>query len=232
MKFGIVVFPGSSGDSDCFYVIDQVLKEPVEYLWHNDADLKGVDCVILPGGFSYGDYLRPGAIARFAPIMEKVIEFGQKGGLILGIGNGFQILTEAGMLPGALISNNSLRFQHSNTYLRVERADTAFTLNYEEEQIIQLPIAHSQGNYVVEPQILARMEKEKQIIFRYCNAQGETSLEANPNGSVHNIAGIVNERGNILGMMPHPERCADEILGGEIGLSIFKSLLDLSLIHI
>lgn len=226
MKFGIVVFPGSNCDADCFHVIDQVLKEPVEYLWHGDADLKDVDCVILPGGFSYGDYLRTGAIARFSPVMDKVIEFGQQGGLILGICNGFQILTESGLLPGALIRNPSLRFQCQNAFLRVERTDSPFTNKYAPQQIIQIPIAHGEGSYVAEPQVLARLEKENQIVFRYCNAQGETSLEANPNGSVHNIAGIVNERGNILGMMPHPERCAEDILGGVAGRELFRSIVE------
>lgn len=225
MRFGVVVFPGSNCEADCFHVVDQVLKEPVEYLWHDDPDLKGVDCVILPGGASYGDYLRPGAIASFSPIMDKVKEFAQNGGLILGIGNGFQILTEASLLPGALIRNTSLRFQCHNTYLRVERVDTPFTNNYEKHQTIQVPIAHGEGSYVVEPQVLARLEKENQIVFRYSNDRGEISLEANPNGSVQNIAGIINERGNILGMMPHPERCAEEIVGGESGLLVFTSLL-------
>ncbi len=226
MKFGVVVFPGSNCDADCYHVIDQVLQEPVEYLWHGDSDLKDVDCVILPGGFSYGDYLRTGAIARFSPIMEKVIEFGKNGGLILGICNGFQILTESGLLPGALIRNPSLRFQCHNTYLRVENTETAFTNAYEPQQVIQIPIAHGEGSYIADPQTLVRLEKEKRIVFRYCNEKGEASLEANPNGSVQNIAGIINEQGNILGMMPHPERCAEEILGSTDGQKIFQSLVN------
>jgi len=226
MRFGVVVFPGSNCDADCYHVIDQVLRQPVEYLWHGDNDLKKIDCVILPGGFSYGDYLRTGAIARFSPVMDKVIDFGRKGGLILGICNGFQILTESGLLPGALIRNPSLRFQCYNTYLRVEKVDTPFTNAYTLKQTIQVPIAHGEGSYVADPETLERLEKEERILFRYCNANGEITPEANPNGSMNNIAGIINEQGNILGMMPHPERCAEDILGSEDGLLLFKSLVN------
>jgi len=226
MKFGVVVFPGSNCDADCYHVIDKVLGEPVEYLWHGHDDLKNIDCIILPGGFSYGDYLRTGAIARFSPVMDKVIEFGKNGGLILGICNGFQILTESGLLPGALIRNPSLRFQCYNTNLLVENVNTPFTNAYTPKQIIQIPIAHGEGSFVADPQTLERLEKEEQIVFRYCNAAGETTPEANPNGSLHNIAGIINDKGNILGMMPHPERCAEDILGSVDGQHLFKSLVN------
>lgn len=226
MKFGVVVFPGSNCDADCYHVIAQVLREPVEYLWHGHDDLHNIDCIILPGGFSYGDYLRTGSIARFSPVMDKVIEFGKKGGLILGICNGFQILTESGLLPGALIRNPSLRFQCHNTYLRIEKTATPFTNAYEQKQIIRIPIAHGEGSYIADPQTLERLEQEEQIIFRYCNAAGETTIEANPNGSAHNIAGIINDKGNILGMMPHPERCAEDILGSVDGQALFRSLVN------
>lgn len=225
MKFGVVVFPGSNCDADCYHVIDKILKEPVEYLWHADESLKDIDCIILPGGFSYGDYLRTGSIARFSPVMEKVVDYGKKGGLILGICNGFQVLTETGLLPGALIRNPSLRFQCHNTYLRVEKTDTPFTGQYTLKQIIQVPIAHGEGSYVADQDTLERLEKKGQVVFRYCNKKGEISPEANPNGSLNNIAGIINEEGNILGMMPHPERCSEKILGGIDGENLFKSLV-------
>lgn len=226
MRFGVVVFPGSNCDADCYHVIDQVMGCPVTYLWHGDQDLQDVDCVILPGGFSYGDYLRTGAIARFSPIMDKVVEFGKNGGFVLGICNGFQILTETGLLPGALIRNPSLRFICKNSYLKVEGNDTPFTGKYQAKQVIQVPIAHGEGSYVADKETLEKMEKEGQIVFRYCTAQGEITQEANPNGSARNIAGIVNEKGNILGMMPHPERCAEAILGGEDGKLLFESLIN------
>lgn len=225
MKFGVVVFPGSNCDADCFHVIDQVLGEPVKFLWHGDENIDNLDCIIIPGGFSYGDYLRTGAIARFSPIMNKVVEFGKKGGYLLGICNGFQILTEANLLPGALIRNPSLKFQCTNTYLRVERTDTAFTNEYQPKQVIQVPIAHGEGSFVADKEVLERLEKEGQVLFRYCNEKGEITPEANPNGSLNNIAGIINEKGNILGMMPHPERCAEEIIGGKDGASLFASIL-------
>ena len=225
MKFGIVVFPGSNCDADCYHVIDKVLGEPVVYLWHGQDDLQDVDCVILPGGFSYGDYLRTGSIARFSPLMGKVIEFAQKGGLVLGICNGFQILTEAGLLPGALIRNPSLQFRCHDVYLRVERTDTPFTNEFISGQVIRVPIAHGEGSYVADDATLARLEEQGQVIFRYCDEQGKVCAEANPNGSYHNIAGIINENGNVLGMMPHPERCAEEILGGEDGKILFSSIL-------
>ena len=226
MRFGVVVLPGSNCDADCQYVVNSVLKQPAQYLWHGDEDFNDIDCIILPGGFSYGDYLRTGAIARFSPIMEKVMEFAQNGGLILGICNGFQILTEMGLLPGALIINPSLRFQCQDTYLRVERTDTPFTGIYTPRQVIRIPIAHGKGSYAADRDTLERLEKENLVVFRYCNAEGEITSEANPNGSLHYIAGIINEKGNVLGMMPHPERCAEAILGGIDGLGVFRSLLN------
>lgn len=225
MNFGVMVFPGSNCDVDCYHVIDKVLGQPVTYLWHGDESLKNVDCIIVPGGFSYGDYLRTGAIAQFSPIMDKVVQYGKKGGLILGICNGFQILTETGLLPGALIRNPSLKYQCDRAYLRVERSDTPFTNGYEAKQVIQIPIAHGEGSYVANKDTLERLEKEGQVVFRYCSEKGEINSEANPNGSLNNIAGIVNKDGNILGMMPHPERCSEEILHGVDGAVLFESLL-------
>lgn len=226
MRFGVVVFPGSNCDADCYHVLDRVLNQPVEYLWHGHDDLKDIDCIVLPGGFSYGDYLRSGSIARFSPIMDKVIEYGKKGGLILGICNGFQILTEAGLLPGALIRNPSLRFKCENTYLRVEQTETPFTNLYSSKQVIKVPIAHGEGSYVADKETLEKLEKSGRVIFRYANALGEATAESNPNGSLNNIAGIISENGNILGMMPHPERCAESILGSLDGEMLFKSLLN------
>jgi phosphoribosylformylglycinamidine synthase len=225
MKFGVVVFPGSNCDADCYHVVDQVLKEPVTYIWHGDEDIKDVDCLILPGGFSYGDYLRSGSISRFSPIMERVIEFGKKGGLILGICNGFQILAEAGLLPGALIKNPSLRFQCHDTYLRAERNDTPFTNRFISKEVVNIPIAHGEGSYVADRDTLERLEQEGLVLFRYCDEKGDITEKANPNGSMNNIAGIINNKGNILGMMPHPERCSEDLLGGIDGRTIFDSLV-------
>lgn len=225
MKFGIVVFPGSNCEADCDYLVDKILQEQATYLWHADKDLKGVDCIILPGGYSYGNYLRAGSIARYAPIMEEVMAFAEKGGLVLGICNGFQILTEAGLLPGAIIKNRSLRFQCENTLLRVEQTNTPFTNACTQHEVVKIPIAHEEGAYVADKETLERLEKEGRIVFRYCNEQGEITPEANPNGSLNNIAGIMNEQGNVLGMMPHPERCAEAILGGVDGEKIFRSIL-------
>jgi phosphoribosylformylglycinamidine synthase subunit PurQ / glutaminase len=224
MKFGVVVFPGTWSDRDCGWVIDQVLGAQLQYLWHKDADLKGCDCVILPGGFAYGDYLRTGAIARFAPVMEAIGEFADRGGLVWGICNGFQILCEAGLLPGALIRNSSLEFRCEWTHLMVERTDLAFTSAFVEREVIRVPISHGEGSYFAEPAALSRLEQSGQVVFRYCDADGRVVPSANPNGSLHNIAGIVNKRGNVLGMMPHPERCAEPELGGDDGLKLFRSV--------
>lgn len=226
MKFGVVVFPGSNCDADCFHVIQDILDQPVRYLWHGQESVGDVDCIILPGGFSYGDYLRSGAIARFAPIMTAVKDFAAAGGLVLGICNGFQILLEAGMLPGAMLRNNSLKFRCHDVNLRVKNTQTPFTCLCRPGQVLRIPIAHGEGNYTVDPETLKVLEARGQIVFRYADAAGRVTPEANPNGSVSNIAGICNETGNILGMMPHPERCAESILGGTDGYLIFASILE------
>ncbi|KYH31998.1 phosphoribosylformylglycinamidine synthase subunit PurQ [Neomoorella mulderi] len=226
MKFGVIVFPGSNCDQDVYHVLGAVLGQPVDYLWHGDTDVAGYDCLVLPGGFSYGDYLRAGAIARFAPIMPAVIDFARSGGLVLGICNGFQILLEAGLLPGAMRRNDCLQFRCQWTYLRVENNATPFTNRFREGQVIRIPIAHGEGNYYADAATLAELEANRQIIFRYCAPDGEVTPAANPNGSVGNIAGIINREGNILGMMPHPERCAESLLGGTDGRELFASIVD------
>ena len=226
MNFGVVVFPGTWSDRDCGWVVDQVLGERLTYLWHKRPELGDVDCVILPGGFSYGDYLRTGAIARFSPVMQAVAEFADRGGLVWGICNGFQILCEAGLLPGALIRNASLEFRCEWTHLVVERGDTAFTNQARDGDVLRIPISHGEGGYFADPETLSRLEREGQVVFRYCDAAGAVTDAANPNGSVQNIAGIVNTRGNVLGMMPHPERCCEPELGGTDGLVLFRSVLE------
>jgi len=225
VKFGVVVFPGSNCDADCYWVIERVLRRPVRYLWHGDGEIPDVDCVILPGGFSYGDYLRAGAIARFSPIMRAVAQFAANGGLVLGICNGFQILLEAGLLPGAMRPNDSLRFRCCPTWLKVERYDTPFTCAVPRGRTLRIPIAHFEGNYYADPQQLRQLQRERQVVFRYATRDGRVVPEANPNGSLDNIAGIVNRAGNVLGMMPHPERCAEAVLGGEDGRYVFESLI-------
>jgi len=225
MKFGVVVFPGSNCDQDCFHAIDKVLKQPVRYVWHKELDLSGLDAVVLPGGFSYGDYLRTGAIARFSPIMQAVGRHAQEGKLVLGICNGFQILLEAGLLPGAMLRNRSLRFVCRYVHLRAENAQTAFTNKYAPGQVLRIPVAHGEGNYTIDPEGLGELKKNNQIIFRYCDAQGALGNGANPNGSVDNIAGICNAQGNVLGMMPHPERSSEACMGSTDGLGVFQSVL-------
>ena len=227
MRFGVAVFPGTWSDRDCRWVIDQVLPPEVElrYLWHKERDLKGVDCVILPGGFSYGDYLRTGAIARFSPVMEKIGDFADRGGLVWGICNGFQILCEAGLLPGALLRNASLEFRCEWTNLVVERTDLAFTSACDDGDVLHIPISHGEGSYFADPATLSRLEQHGQVVFRYCDEEGRVRPNTNPNGSLHNIAGIVNSRGNVLGMMPHPERCSEAELGGTDGLKLFRSVM-------
>ncbi len=225
MKFGVVVFPGSNCDMDCYHVIDQVLGHPVSYIWHQEKDLAGYDCIILPGGFSYGDYLRIGAIARFSPVMDAVAEYAARGGLVLGICNGFQILLEAGLLPGAMRRNESLQFRCQDVFLRVENAATPFTNQYRRGEVIRMPVAHGEGNYYVDPEILAQLEREGQVVFRYCTGEGEVAPHANPNGSLGNIAGICNRSRTVLGLMPHPERCSEEILGNADGRRLFRSIL-------
>ena len=224
MKFGIVVFPGTWSDTDCYHVVDQVLREPVEYVWHEETDLSAYDCVVLPGGFSYGDHLRAGALARFSPVMEAVEEFAGDGGLVIGICNGFQILCEAGLLPGVLTRNAHLQFRCQWVNLRIERAAGSFTGAGSDGQVLRVPISHGEGNYYADTDMLDRLESRGQVAFRYCTPEGEVTEGGNPNGSARNIAGITNERGNVLGMMPHPERCCEEIVGGTDGRVIFESI--------
>ena len=225
MKFGVVVFPGSNCDADAFYAVRDVLKQPVDYIWHQSTDLSGFDCVILPGGFSYGDYLRHGAVARFSPVMNAVSDFADKGGRVIGICNGFQILCEAHMLPGALISNTGLRFICKYVNLKVENTGTDFTNTCTPSQILSIPIAHQGGNYYADVDTIKRIEDNGQVILRYCDDKGSVTDAANPNGSLNNIAGIVSERGNVAGMMPHPERAAEEILGSSDGRFILESIV-------
>jgi phosphoribosylformylglycinamidine synthase subunit PurQ / glutaminase len=224
MKFGVVVFPGSNCDHDAYHVISKVIGQPVDFIWHRDTSLEGYDCVVLPGGFSYGDYLRTGAIASLSPIMRSVVEFANRGGYVLGICNGFQILCETGLLPGALMRNASLSFVCRHVNLRVEREDTAFTRDYRKGQVISVPVAHGEGNYFCDPETLARLEGEGQVVFRYADECGDVTDVACPNGSLNNIAGIVNRAGNVLGMMPHPERAAEDALRSNDGRGVFTSL--------
>lgn len=226
MKFAIIVFPGSNCDADCHHALGGVLGAEVEYVWHDTGSLAGFDCVILPGGFSYGDYLRPGAIARFAPVMGAVADFAARGGPVLGICNGFQILCEAGLLPGALYRNTGLRFVCRPVHLRVETARTPFTAGLRGGQVLELPIAHGEGNYYLDPDGLKRLKEKDQIVLRYCSPAGLVDEAANPNGSVDNIAAVCNERGNVVGMMPHPERYVEQILGGTDGRLVLGALLE------
>ena len=225
MKFGIVTFPGSNCDYDAYHAVVDALGEEAAYLWHKSHDLEGSDVVILPGGFSYGDYLRAGAIARFSPIMQEVAAHARRGGPVLAVCNGFQIACEAGLLPGALLRNESLCFICRPVRVRVENADTPFTNRYAEGQLLRLPIAHGEGRFTADAETLDRLEGEGQVVFRYVDADGAMSAEANPNGSARNIAGIVNAQGNVLGMMPHPERAVDSLLGSNDGLPLFESIL-------
>ena len=226
MKAGIVRFPGSNCDEDALRAVADVLGQEAVYCWHKDHDLQGVDLVILPGGFSYGDYLRPGAIARFSPIMQEVVAFAQRGGPVLAICNGFQIACEAGLLPGALLRNDHLHFISAPTDLRVESIATRFTSEYHIGQVIRMPIAHGDGRYTVDADTLARLEGEGQVVFRYVTPDGQATANGNPNGSMRNIAGIVNSAGNVLGMMPHPERAMESALGSTDGLPLFRSILE------
>ena len=226
MKFGVVVFPGTWSDVDCFHVIKDYLEQDVDYIWHKDTDLSKFDCIILPGGFSYGDYLRCGAIAKFSPVMESIKEFSEKGKTVVGICNGFQILCESGILPGVLIRNKDLKFRCEMTNLLVQNTDSCFTNRCDLDQVIQVPISHGEGNYFADNDTLDKLENNNQIIFKYSSSTGDVSDINNPNGSVMNIAGIINQNGNVLGMMPHPERVCDPILGGSDGLKIFGSILD------
>jgi phosphoribosylformylglycinamidine synthase len=225
MKFGIIEFPGSNCDHDAFHTVREVLGKDVTLLWHNDATLENSDCIIVPGGFSYGDYLRCGAIAKSSPIMDKLVDFAESGGLVIGICNGFQILTEAGLLPGALLRNKSLHFICKDVYLKVENTNTPFTSLIDGSKPQKYPIAHAEGNYFCDKETLTELEKDNRIVFRYCDSNGNVTDRANPNGSLNNIAGIINKKGNVLGMMPHPERAVEDILGNTDGLAVFKSIV-------
>ncbi len=225
-KFGVVVFPGSNCDHDAYYTLKKIFGYETVFLWHKDTDLQNCDAIILPGGFSYGDYLRTGAIARFSPIMEKVISFAENGGKVMGICNGFQILLESGLLPGVLLQNESLKYICKDVHLKVENYDTPYTNKLSGVNTIKIPIAHGDGNYYADDKTLKELEDNNQIVFRYSTADGEITKEANPNGSRLNIAGIVNKRKNVLGMMPHPERSCDPVLGKTEGQLIFKSLFE------
>jgi phosphoribosylformylglycinamidine synthase len=229
MKFGVVQFPGSNCDDDAFHAVASVIGKPVEFIWHQSEDLAGSDVVILPGGFAYGDYLRTGAIARFSPVMKSVDKFAKSGGLVLGICNGFQILLEAGLLPGAMMRNKGLRYLCRHVHIRVETTDNPFTCAAKEGQVLKIPIAHNEGNYFCEPATLNEIEKNHQVIFRYVTPEGadaaENDREANPNGSLHSIAGICNRERNVLGLMPHPERAVELPLGSNDGLVLFKSVV-------
>ena len=226
MKIGVVTFPGSNCDYDCYKAVEELLQAEAVYLWHKEHDLQGVDAVFLPGGFSYGDYLRCGAIAAHSPIMREVIEFAAAGGPVAGICNGFQILCESGLLPGALVRNRTLKFRSRAVHLRVERAEAPFTSEYGAGQVLRIPIAHGEGCYIADPAVLDELEANGQVAFRYCDADGNVVSAANPNGSVRNIAGIVNAAGNVLGMMPHPERAVDPLLGSTDGAAVFRSLAE------
>jgi phosphoribosylformylglycinamidine synthase len=225
VKIGIITFPGSNCDDDTYVAVTEALGAEGVRLWHKDHDLQGVDVVILPGGFSYGDYLRAGAIARFSPVMREVAGHARRGGPVLGICNGFQILCEAGLLPGALLRNATLRFASQWVTLRVERADTLFTNQYRNGQLLRLPIAHGDGRYTIDEAGLQRLRDHDQIVFRYVDATGATTPAANPNGAMDHIAGVVSETGNVMGLMPHPERAVDDVLGSTDGLPLFESLL-------
>jgi len=226
MKFGVIIFPGSNCDYDAYMAIKTVIKHDVEFLWHQDTSLHHCDCVILPGGFSYGDYLRTGAIARFSPIMQKVMEFAQNGGMVAGICNGFQILLEAGLLPGAMLRNTTLRFICKFVHIKVENENTPFTNLLKKGQILKIPIAHTDGNYFISDEGLRMLKENDQIVFKYCDQEGNVTPETNPNGSLENIAGICNRTKNILGMMPHPERASELILGSEDGKYVFRSIVN------
>lgn len=226
MKFGVVVFPGSNCDDDLVYVMQDIMGQRVVKLWHKDTDLQNVDGVLIPGGFSYGDYLRSGALAKYSPIMQSIIEFAKKGGFVFGICNGFQILCETGLLPGALLQNNNQKFICKNVFIKPDNNKSIVTSGLDPERALQIPIAHAEGRYYADGKTITEMRKNGQILFRYCNEYGQLSDEFNPNGSVENIAGICNKDKNVYGMMPHPERAADDELGNTDGMLIFQSILD------
>jgi len=225
MKFGVIVFPGSNCDYDCYWPLKHLLKKETDFIWHKEKNLSGYDCLILPGGFSYGDYLRTGAIARFSPVMKSVEAYAKDGGLIIGICNGFQVLLEAGLLPGAMINNKNLQFICKFIYIRVENETTPYTNLFHRGQVLKIPIAHNKGNYYVDEKTLQALNKNNQIVFRYCDERGTVSEKSNPNGAKEAIAGICNKEGNILGIMPHPERAFEQLLASEDGRGIFNSII-------
>lgn len=225
MKFGIIVFPGSNCDDDCRFVLSEVMGQEAFFLWHKSTDLNGADCLVLPGGFSYGDYLRCGAMAAKSPIMQAVKKFAKGGGLVIGICNGFQILQESGLLPGALIRNANLKFICKNIFLRVEHTKSPFSSACRRGEVLRLPIAHADGNYFMDKKALAKIVDKKQVLFRYCSEDGDINPEFCPNGAMGNVAGVTNEEGNVCGMMPHPERCSELILGNRDGIKIFESIV-------
>jgi phosphoribosylformylglycinamidine synthase len=225
MKFGIVVFPGSNCDHDAYHAAKHVLGQDAEFIWHKETSLKGADIVVLPGGFSHGDYLRTGAIARFSPVMTAVALFAQDGGPLLGICNGFQILLESGLLPGAMLRNRDLKFHCEHVFVRVEQTDTPFTSRTVAGQVLRLPIAHGEGNYYADPDVVQQLETAGRVVFRYCDSQGQVTDGGNPNGSVNAIAGICNETRNVVGLMPHPERACEPVLGSGDGLVLFESVV-------
>ena len=225
MKFGVVVFPGSNCDHDAYHAAKDVLGQNAEFLWHKDAGLKGADVIVLPGGFAHGDYLRTGAIARFSPIMPAIQAFARQGGPVLGICNGFQVLLESGLLPGAMLRNRDLKFHCEHVTVRVEQTDTPFTSAAVKGQRLRLPIAHGEGNYYAEPDVIRELEAERRVIFRYCDDRGEVSDRSNPNGALNAIAGICNDARNVVGLMPHPERACESVLGSADGLVLFESVV-------
>ena len=224
MKFGVVVFPGSNCDHDTYHVISKIVGQPVDFIWHKQDSVEGFDAIILPGGFSYGDYLRTGAIARFSPVMQAVKNFAEQGGLVLGICNGFQILCETGLLPGVLLRNRDLKFICEHLHVKVANTNSPYSSAYKSEQVLRIPVAHGDGNYFCDAGTLAELERENRILFRYCDADGAVNEAANIIGSLNNIAGICNAKGNVLGMMPHPERAAEDALGSHDGLAMFTSM--------
>jgi phosphoribosylformylglycinamidine synthase I len=225
VKFAVIVFPGSNGDHDAYYAARHVLGVDAEYIWHKETSLKSADVVVLPGGFAHGDYLRTGAIARFSPIMDEVKRFAAAGGPVIGFCNGFQVLLEAGLLPGAMLRNQSLKFQCEHVHVKVEQTDTPFTLNCHPGQVLRIPIAHGEGNYYAEPDVLQRIERNRQVVFRYTTASGEVTAASNVNGSLNNIAGLCNEARNVVGLMPHPERACELAVGSADGLIVLQSVM-------
>jgi phosphoribosylformylglycinamidine synthase len=225
MKFAVIVFPGSNCDHDAYHAVKHVLGQDAAFVWHKETTLAGADAVILPGGFAHGDYLRTGAIARFSPVMQEVRKFANTGGPVLGICNGFQVLLEAGMLPGAMLRNRSLKFQCEHVFVKVEQTDTPFTTSCRQGQVLKIPIAHGEGNYYAEPAVIERLEKKRQVVFRYVDASGTATADANPNGSVNNIAGLCNESRNVVALMPHPERACELAVGSADGLVLLESVV-------